>query len=86
MSSAGFAYDSTFGFSDRNGFRLGVADVLPAWLDSGEGGQPAGIDEVPFTWMDRALSKYQGIESPQAWVEDAIELARACRAVASPRS
>lgn len=85
MSAAGFAYDSTFGFSDRNGFRLGVADVLPAWLDSGEGewgsGEPAGIEEVPFTWMDRALSKYQGVESPQAWVEDAIELAGACRAV-----
>src|SRR2546430_17478224 len=29
MAEAGFWYDSTFGFPDRNGFRLGVADVVP---------------------------------------------------------
>src|SRR2546430_9989656 len=35
----------------------------------------------PFTWMDRALSKYRGIEDPAAWSKDALELATTARAV-----
>ena len=31
IKDAGFLYDSTYGFADRNGFRLGVADVVPLW-------------------------------------------------------
>jgi hypothetical protein len=54
MKAAGFQYDSTYGFSDRNGFRLGVADVLPLWDAARQ--QRVGLDEVPFCWMDRALS------------------------------
>ncbi len=79
MVNAGFVYDSTFGFPDRNGFRLGVADVVPRW-DTGAN-KPVGIDEVPFTWMDRALSKYRGIEQPSAWTADALELAATARDV-----
>jgi hypothetical protein len=79
MRAAGFTYDSSIGFADRNGFRLGVADILPLW-DAGQGA-PTGIDEAPFAWMDRALSKYRGVESPDAWVADALELAATCRAV-----
>jgi hypothetical protein len=72
MAQAGFRYDSTVGFPDRNGFRIGVADVVPAW---------EGMDEVPFAWMDRALSKYRGIEDPEAWIDEALALARSCRDV-----
>jgi hypothetical protein len=72
MRAAGFDYDSTWGFADRNGFRLGLCDVLPAWEN---------LVEVPFTWMDRALSKYRNVEEPDVWVLDALELARACREV-----
>lgn len=79
MANAGFGYDSTFGFADRNGFRLGVADVVPAWHAGTQA--PAGVDELPFIWMDRALSKYRGVESPRAWIEDALELADLCRSV-----
>jgi hypothetical protein len=79
MAAAGFTYDSTFGFADRNGFRLGVADVVPAW--SVEKGAPAGIELAPFAWMDRALSKYRGVEEPGAWVADGLRLATECRAV-----
>lgn len=79
MSSGGFSYDSTFGFADRNGFRLGVADVVPVWSAAAQSTLP--LDEVPFTWMDRALSKYRGVEDPDAWVDDALALADACRAV-----
>ncbi|MFL5617209.1 MAG: hypothetical protein ACJ79A_02305 [Gemmatimonadaceae bacterium] len=79
MAAAGFEYDSTYGFADRNGFRLGTADVLPLW--DAERQQPVGIDEAPFVWMDRALSKYQHVESPRAWIDDALALAERCRSV-----
>ncbi|MGH7625594.1 MAG: hypothetical protein ACREOJ_09775, partial [Gemmatimonadaceae bacterium] len=79
MSSAGFTYDSTRGFADRNGFRSGVADVFPVWYDDAPGS--GSLSEVPFCWMDRALSKYRGTEEPAAWVADAIELAKTCREV-----
>lgn len=79
MVNAGFAYDSTFGFPDRNGFRLGVADVVPRWDTAAN--KAVGIDEVPFTWMDRALSKYRGVEQPSAWTVDALELAATARTV-----
>jgi hypothetical protein len=79
MAGAGFFYDSTFGFPDRNGFRLGVADVVPRW--DAAGNQAIAIQEAPFTWMDRALSKYRGVETPGAWAEDAIALAATARAV-----
>ena len=79
MVTAGFVYDSTFGFPDRNGFRLGVADGVPRWDNAAS--TPIAIDEVPFTWMDRALSKYRGIERPAAWSEDALELAATAREV-----
>ncbi|HLZ45998.1 MAG TPA: hypothetical protein VKQ05_10015 [Gemmatimonadales bacterium] len=78
MAAAEFRYDSTFGFPDRNGFRLGVADVVQRWDAAG---RPIAIDEVPFAWMDRALSKYRGIEQPDAWAQDALELAATAQAV-----
>ena len=76
MAKAGFAYDSTSGFPDRNGFRLGVADIVPVWDDERAAALP--LDTVPFAWMDRALSKYRGVERPDAWVDDALELAAEC--------
>jgi len=79
MRAAGFEYDSTFGFPDRNGFRLGVADVLPLWNSASQ--QVNELEEVPFAWMDRALSKYQGVEQPEAWVDEAIALTSACQDV-----
>ena len=79
MAASGFSYDSTFGFPDRNGFRLGVADVVPRW--NAAGGSPIPLDEAPFAWMDRALSKYRGIERPAAWSEDALQLAATAREV-----
>lgn len=79
MQAAGFSYDATFGFSDRGGYRLGVADVVPAWDAARDAGGP--LLEVPLTWMDRALSKYQGVEDPRAWVDEALTLAHTCRDV-----
>ena len=79
MAAAGFLYDSTYGFADRNGFRLGVADVVPLW--DAEQQARLGIDEAPFIWMDRAMSKYQRIEDPSAWIRDALLMADRCRDV-----
>jgi peptidoglycan/xylan/chitin deacetylase (PgdA/CDA1 family) len=79
MHDAGFVYDSTFGFADRNGFRLGTADVVPLW--DAERERTVGLDEAPFVWMDRALSKYQHVEHPDAWIDDALALAERCREV-----
>jgi hypothetical protein len=79
MRAAGFGYDSTYGFADRNGFRLGVADVVPLW--DAERQRQAELDEAPFVWMDRAMSKYQLVEDPTAWIDDALVLADRCRDV-----
>ncbi|HZN98762.1 MAG TPA: hypothetical protein VFB61_13595 [Gemmatimonadales bacterium] len=79
MVQCGFEYDSTWGFADRNGFRLGVADPVPAWDAAGEATLP--LDALPLIWMDRALSKYGGIEEPGRWVEDARDLMKECKAV-----
>ncbi|MEO8334217.1 MAG: hypothetical protein ABI664_04555 [bacterium] len=79
MAKGGFQYDSTFGYADRNGFRLGTADVVPLWDVAADA--PLHIDEAPFTWMDRALSKYRGIENPDEWIDDALALGEACRDV-----
>lgn len=77
MREAGFRYDATYGFPDRNGFRLGVADIVPAWPSEGSG----EFFTVPLVWMDRALSKYGGVDDPAALVAEALELAMTCRAV-----
>lgn len=79
MVAAGFEYDATWGFADRTGFRLGVADLVPAW--DAEQHTTLPLELVPLIWMDRALSKYAGIEEPGRWIEDARELARECKAV-----
>ena len=79
MVNAGFEYDASWGFADRNGFRLGVADVVPAWDAAQETQLP--LDLVPLIWMERALSKYAGVEEPGRWIEEARELARECKAV-----
>jgi len=79
MVAAGFSYDSTAGFADRNGFRLGVPDVVPAYDAST--GRATSLDEAPFCWMDRSLSKYHDVEDPAAWVRDALDLAATCREV-----
>jgi peptidoglycan/xylan/chitin deacetylase (PgdA/CDA1 family) len=75
MVQAGFHYDSTFGYPDRNGFRLGVTSVVPVW--DAKNGKALELDEAPLSWMDRALSKYQRIESPSRWVDEGLDLARA---------
>ena len=79
MASAGFSYDGTFGFPDKNGFRLGSASPISAW--DARAASPIDIDLAPLTWMDRAMSKYSGVQDPSRWIDDALALAQAVREV-----
>lgn len=79
LEVAGFAFDSTAGFPDRNGFKLGLADIVPVW--DAEEGRALALEQVPFCWMDRAQSKYLGVEDPARWIDDALELAARVEAV-----
>jgi peptidoglycan/xylan/chitin deacetylase (PgdA/CDA1 family) len=76
-SRAGFRYDASHGFSDRNAFRLGLADVVPLWQAAT--GEPVRLEEAPLVWMDRTHTKYRREEDPRRWVEDALRLATLCR-------
>ncbi len=71
--AAGFGYDATLGFADRNAFRLGLAEVAPLWNEAES--RALRLVEAPLTWMDRTHSKYRGEEDPAAWVRDALTLA-----------
>jgi len=76
MAEAGFA-TTRHGISRPNGFRLRVGDVGSAWDGAGE--RALELQEAPLIWMDRALSKYAGVEDPDAWITEGIALADACR-------
>ena len=52
--------------------------MIPGWDGAGE--KPLEIQEAPVIWMDRALSKYAGVEDPEAWISEGVTLADACRA------
>jgi hypothetical protein len=39
------------------------------------------LQEAPVTWMDRALSKYAGVEDPEAWISEGVSLGEKCREV-----
>ena len=79
QQEAGFEYDASCGFNDRNGFRLGLADVTPTW--DTKAARRIDLELVPLMWMDRSLSKHAGIEDPKRWVDEAITLAEECEAV-----
>jgi peptidoglycan/xylan/chitin deacetylase (PgdA/CDA1 family) len=54
MEAAGFAYDSSLGFSDAPGFRAGIAHPFHPW--DLERDEPRQIVEVPLAAMDVTLS------------------------------
>jgi peptidoglycan/xylan/chitin deacetylase (PgdA/CDA1 family) len=77
MRSAGFSYDATFGFPDRNGFRLATASPISAW--DVRGATAIDIELAPLIWMDRSMSKYAGVQDPARWIDDALALAQTAR-------
>ena len=64
QETAGFRYDSTFGFSDRVGPRDGR--LSPFFPLAPETGAPRGILELPLTVMDVALFLKHGPEGEAA--------------------
>ena len=66
LERAGFAYDSTLGFSERAGFRAGIAHPFRPWDFEREA--PRAIVEVPLAAMDVTLSaeRYLGLSARQA--------------------
>jgi peptidoglycan/xylan/chitin deacetylase (PgdA/CDA1 family) len=54
LEAAGFAYDSSLGFSDALGFRAGIAHPFRPWDFENEG--PRDLVEVPLAAMDVTLS------------------------------
>ncbi len=66
LEAAGFAYDSTLGFSDALGFRAGIAHPFRPWDFDREA--PRDLVEVPLAAMDVTLSaeRYLGLSTSEA--------------------
>jgi hypothetical protein len=66
LEAAGFAYDSTLGFSDALGFRAGIAHPFRPWDFDREA--PRDLVEVPLAAMDVTLSaeRYLGLSASEA--------------------
>jgi hypothetical protein len=66
LEAAGFAYDSSLGFSDALGFRAGIAHPFRPWDFEREA--PRALVEVPLAAMDVTLSaeRYLDLSADQA--------------------
>jgi hypothetical protein len=73
---AGLDYDSTVGFADRVGFRLGTCHEFPTFHVRER--RPLRLRERPLLVMDRTLFDYMKLTPPAA-LQTVLELARECR-------
>jgi hypothetical protein len=66
LAGLGFRYDTTLGFSDRPGFRAGIAHPFRPW--DPERDRPAGLIEIPLAVMDVTLAeeRYLGLSASAA--------------------
>jgi hypothetical protein len=83
QEAAGFAYDSTLGFADREGFRGGHAFPFhPYDLPSDRAME---ILEIPLAVMDVTISKYRKLRGEPAWeaVQTVLEQTLAVRGLAT---
>ena len=67
MAEAGINWDSTMGYADTAGFRLGVCRPIPLFDPAGR--CPLGIEEHPLVVMDNSLSKdrYMNLSEEEAF-------------------
>lgn len=66
LPGLGFRYDSSLGFSDRPGFRAGIAQPFQPWdLDAD---RPLDLIEIPLAAMDVTFAedRYLGLSAPAA--------------------
>jgi hypothetical protein len=73
---AGLDYDSTVGFADRIGFRLGTSHEFQVFHVRRR--QPLRLRERPLLVMDRTLFDYMRL-SPRGAEQAVLEVARECR-------
>jgi len=66
LAAAGITWDSTLGYADVAGFRLGVCRPIPLFDPAAQ--RPMGIEEHPLIVMDRSLemTKYMGLDAAAA--------------------
>ena len=66
LDELGFRYDSSLGFSDRPGFRAGIAHPFRPWDDATDG--PLDLVEIPLAVMDVTLAeeRYLGLSASAA--------------------
>ena len=66
LARLGFRYDATLGFSDRPGFRAGIAQPFRPWDVAAD--RPARLVEVPLAAMDVTFAEehYLGLSARQA--------------------
>jgi hypothetical protein len=76
---AGLDYDSTVGFADRIGFRLGTCHEFPTFQVRER--RPLRLRERPLIVMDRTVFDYMRL-SPEDAREAVLEVARECRRAA----
>jgi hypothetical protein len=76
---AGLDYDSTLGFADRVGFRVGTCHEFRTFHVRER--RPLSLRERPLLVMDRTLFDYMKL-SPQDALQTVLEVARECRRAA----
>ena len=65
IAAGGIGWDSTMGYADVPGFRLGVCRPVPLFDPIAQ--KPLGIEEHPMTIMECTLSKYMNLDEEQAF-------------------
>lgn len=76
-AGAGFALDSTLGWSEQPGFRRGTAHPFHLW--DAVAGRPSPLVEAPLAVMDTTLFEHQGLSLTDATASllDVLRVARA---------
>ena len=74
---AGLHYDSTVGYAERVGFRVGTCHEFPTFDLRRR--RPLRLRERPLHVMERSLFDYMRL-APEAALETTLDLARSCRA------
>jgi hypothetical protein len=78
LERLGFAYDSTLGFADHEGFRAGTCRRFRPFDVQFD--RSLELWELPLIVMDATLNRYRGL-TPMQGKERILELARRCMSV-----
>jgi hypothetical protein len=76
QAAAGFAYDATYGFCDRDGYRGGYPFPFYAPVETDQGRRPLVV--LPLYMMDTALFRYLRLQGSEAEDYAVASVMRAC--------